>query len=115
MTDENKTTGNALALNTQETLEQLNQEVQSEFITSDREVYKEGLRSLLVQEQKLLKQKASIEQDIKQLHTTRDALGEAFKNGTLHSVEDVRGVVRTVGGNYMVGKANRAVADAFES
>lgn len=99
MTEETKST--ALALNTQETLNAIKKEVHDEFITSDKEVYKEGLRSLLVQEQKLLKQKADmsaeIDTDIEKLKLTREALDEAFKNGTLHSVEDLRGVVRTVG------------------
>lgn len=94
-------TGTALALNTQETLDQIKKEVHDEFITSDKEVYKEGLRSLLVQEQKLLKQKADmnaeIDSDIEKLKLTREALDQAFKDGSLHSVEDVRGVVRTVG------------------
>lgn len=110
MTEEVKQTGTALALNSEETLQQLNKEVQDEFVTSDQEVYKEGLRSLLVQKQKLLKQRASIDDDIAQLDNATIALGEAFKNGSLHSVEDVKGVVRTVGRKA----ATRAVSDEFE-
>lgn len=87
----------ALALNTNETLQNLQKEVMDEFVTSDREVYKAALRSLLTQEQKLNKQKASIDKDIDQLKQVRAALDESFKNGTLHSAEDARGVVRTVG------------------
>jgi hypothetical protein len=90
-------TSTALALNSQESLDALKKEVMDEFITSDKEVFKAAMRSLLTQEQKLNKQKASIDQDIEQLHKARAALEEAFKNGTLHSAEDARGVVRTVG------------------
>lgn len=99
MTDENKTEetkSTALALNTQEALTEIQQEVQNEFITSDREVYKEGLRSLLVQEQKLRRQISQIEKEIGELHQAKLLLDEAFKNGTLHSVEDARGIVRKV-------------------
>lgn len=98
MNEENKTQGQstALALNNQETLDTLKKEVQEEFVTSDREVYKVGLRSLLVQEQKLQRQIEEIKGEIKHLHDAREALDEAFKNGSLHSVADARGVVRQV-------------------
>lgn len=96
-----ETTGRALALNNDDALAELKKEVQEEFITSDREVYKEALRSLMVQEQKLNRQRDEIvkqvEQDIEQLRAARAALDEAFRNGTLHSAQDARGVVREVG------------------
>ncbi len=95
------TTGRALALNNDDALAELKKEVQEEFITSDREVYKEALRSLMVQEQKLNRQRDEIvkqvEQDIKQLHEARVALDGAFKDGTLQSAQDARGVIREVG------------------
>lgn len=109
MAEETKT-GTALALNSDETLQQLNREVQDEFITSDKEVYKEGLRSLLVQKQKLLRQIESINTDIKQLDAAAAALGVAFKSGELHSVEDVKGVVRTVGKRAAI----RSINEEFE-
>lgn len=109
MTDtEKKETGTALALNSEESLKAIQQEVMDEFITSDKEVYKEGLRSLLVQEQKLNRQKAEIDKDIEVLHQARAALDEAFRNGTLHSVEDARGVVRSV------GRRGANLADEFD-
>lgn len=49
MPEETKIPSTDLALNTQETVDQIIKEVQDEFITSDREVYKAGLRSLLIQ------------------------------------------------------------------
>lgn len=96
MTEETQKQSTALALNTQEIADKLMEEVQAEFLTSDREVYKAGLRSLLIQEQKLLQQKASIDADIRQLNEARNALSDAFKSGQLHSVSDARGVVRKV-------------------
>lgn len=95
MPEDQNSVSTALAINA-EAVEQIQKEVQDEFITSNKEVYKAGLRSLIIQEQKLVKQKASIDNDIAQLGAARDALTEAFKNGDLHSVEDARGVVRTV-------------------
>jgi len=86
----------ALALNTQEAVEQIQKEVMDEFVTSDREVYKAGLRSLLIQQQKLEQQKNQIDAEITHLHSARDALTEAFKTGVLHSAADARGVVRKV-------------------
>lgn len=56
-----KETSTALALNNEETLHSLQKEVMDEFVTSDREVYKAALRSLVTQEQKLNKQKVSID------------------------------------------------------
>jgi flagellar biosynthesis/type III secretory pathway chaperone len=109
MTDANQQTGTALALNSDETLQSLKKQVQDEFVTSDKEVYKEGLRSLLVQKQKLLQQIATINDDIKHIDATQAALDEAFKAGTLHSVQDLKGVIRTVSRS-----AARAVSDAFE-
>lgn len=94
MTQELKST--ALMINTQETIDQIKKEVENEFVTSDREVYKAGLRSLLIQEQKLTAQIASINAEITHLHQASDALTEAFKSGQLHSVADARGVVRSV-------------------
>lgn len=97
MNDDDKKTGTAVSLlNSQETVDQIQKEVMDEFITSDREVYKAGLRSLLVHQQKLEQQKASIDAEIAHLALARDALTEAFKNGSLHSVSDARGVVRKV-------------------
>lgn len=96
MPEETKIPSTALALNTQQTVDQIIKEVQDEFITSDREVYKAGLRSLLIQEQKLNQQKAQIDNEIAQLREASNALTEAFKSGTLHSVSDARGVVRKV-------------------
>lgn len=86
----------ALIINNQEAVDQIRKEVEEEFITSDREVYKAGLRSLLIQEQKLTAQIAEINAEITHLHQASDALTEAFKNGQLHSVSDARGVVRSV-------------------
>lgn len=96
MPKETKIPSTALALNTQQTVDQIIKEVQDEFITSDREVYKAGLRSLMIQEQKLNQQKAQIDNEITQLREASNALTEAFKSGTLHSVSDARGVVRKV-------------------
>lgn len=96
MSEDRKTPLTALALNNQEIVDSIVKEVQEEFITSDREVFKAGLRSLLVQEQKLLGQISQINSEIEHLHQARDALTEAFKAGTLHSVQDARGVVRKV-------------------
>lgn len=96
MSEDQNTQSTALALNTQETVDQIMKEVHEEFIASDREVYKAGLRSLLVQQQKLDAQIAQIKSEIDHLHQARDALTEAFKGGTLHSVSDARGVVRKV-------------------
>lgn len=93
---EEKKPSSALMLNSQEAIDSILKEVQEEFITSDREVFKAGLRSLMIQEQKLLQQKASIDADIVVLGQARDALTEAFRKGELHSVSDARGVVRTV-------------------
>jgi uncharacterized protein with PIN domain len=86
----------ALALNSDETLAELQKEVEDEFITSDKEVYKEALRSLKVTEQKLKKQINEIHGELKDLEKAKQALDHAFKNGELHSVEDARGVTRTV-------------------
>lgn len=98
--DQNQNTGTALALNSQEKIDRIVKEVQDEFLTSDEEVFKAGLRSLLVQEQKLVKQKAKItadiDADLQHLADARVALTNAFKTGELHSVEDARGVVRKV-------------------
>lgn len=94
--DQTYTPGTALAINNQEKIDRIIKEVQDEFITSDEEVFKAGLRSLTVQEQKLLKQRASIDADIQHLNAARSALTEAFKAGELHSVQDARGVVRKV-------------------
>lgn len=69
-----ETASTALALNSQETLKELQKEVHEEFVTSDREVYKEGLRSLTIQEQKLRKQIAEIEREIAQVHEAKQAL-----------------------------------------
>ncbi len=112
MSTEENTTGTALAINTQEKVDRIIKEVQDEFITSDEKVYKAGLRSLIIQEQKLIKQKNSIDTDIKHLHDARDALTLAFKNGELHSVEDARGVVRSVNKNIDARDIN--VEDDFE-
>ena len=71
--------GTALALNTNETLAKLQKEVTEEFVTSDHEVYKEALRSLLVQEQKLQKQIADIQREIKDLDSAKVALDDAFR------------------------------------
>ena len=109
MTDANQQTGTALALNSDEKLQTLKKQVQDEFVTSDEEVYKEGLRSLLVQKQKLLQQKATIDDDITHLDAAQAALDAAFKNGTLHSVQDVKGVIRTVGKRA----ATRSVDEEF--
>ena len=94
---EDQKTGTAVSLlNSQETVDQIQKEVMDEFITSDREVYKAGLRSLLVHQQKLEQQKEQIDAEIAHLQQANAALTEAFKNGTLHSVADARGVVRKV-------------------
>lgn len=90
-------TSTALSLNNNEMLSNLQKEVMEEFITSDREVYKEALRSLLVSEQKLERQITEIENEIADLQVAKAALDEAFRNGTLHSAQDARGIVRTVG------------------
>ena len=103
-------TSTALALNSNEVLSSLQKEVMDEFLTSDREVYKEALRSLYLQEQKLKQQIADVESDIKELHAAKAALDDAFKNGTLRSTTDARGIVRTVRSN----SASRRVDDAFE-
>ena len=94
--DTNEENSTALSLNSDAVKNELMKEVQDEFLTSDREVYKAGLRSLVIQEQKLNKQIASIQKDIKELHEAREALGQAFTDGELQSVEDARGVVRKV-------------------
>jgi uncharacterized protein (UPF0335 family) len=86
----------ALALNSDQLIKQIKKEVQNEFLTSNQEVYKAGLRSLIIQEQKLEKQIAQIKSEIKHLHEAREALDDAFKTGALHSVTDARGVVRKV-------------------
>ncbi len=99
MSDENNTQSTAMTINDQSVVEKLLKEVQDEFVTSDREVYKAGLRSLMIQEQKLLGQIAQINADIAHLHQAREALTTAFMNGSLHSVSDARGVVRKVNRN----------------
>ena len=96
MTKSKKSTSTAVALNSEELLSQIKKEVQDEFVTSNQEVYKAGLRSLIVQEQKLQQQITSINAEIAQLHEARAALDEAFRTGVLHSVTDARGVVRKV-------------------
>lgn len=93
---EEDTSSKAITLNSDEKLTALKQEVVDEFETSDSEVYKEGLRSILEQEQQLKKQIRIIENEIRELHSARSALDEAFKSGELKSVEDARGITRTV-------------------
>lgn len=92
----------ALALNSDQLMKQIKKEVQNEFVTSNQEVYKAGLRSLIVQEQKLEQQINNIKNEIKQLHAAREALDEAFKTGVLHSVTDARGIVRKVSAQIAV-------------
>lgn len=86
----------ALAVNGEDVRSQIMKEVQEEFVTSDRKVYKAGLRSLMIQEQQLNKQKVEIDKEINELRAARDALGEAFTKGELQSVEDARGVTMYV-------------------
>ena len=101
MSDEIKEESRALALNNDDALAELKKEVQEEFITSDREVYKEALRGLMVHEQKLKRQLSEIQKQIKdeieQLEQSRTALDQAFKDGSLQSAQDARGVIREVG------------------
>lgn len=112
MSDDKKTPetepSTALALNDDQALAALQKEVAEEFVTSDREVYKKGLRSLMTQEQQLQKQIRSIEAEIKQLHETRVALDEAFKNGSLQSIEDARGITRSVRAKSVSDRIDRS-------
>jgi uncharacterized protein YlxW (UPF0749 family) len=104
----------ALALNNNETLKSLQKEVMDEFITSDREVYKEALRSLLAQEQRLNQQRIDLnkelDEEMAQVAEAKKLLDASFKDGTLHSVQDARGIVRTVGRN----SANQRIEKMFD-
>lgn len=86
----------ALSLNSDEVLSAIQQEVVDEFQTSDKEVYKVGLRSILEQQQQYEKQIRYIQSEITDLQANRKALDNAFKNGELKSVDDMRGVTRSV-------------------
>lgn len=80
----------SLVVNSKETVRKLNEEVRNEFITSSSEVYKEALRSLIKQENILLKQIDTIRQDRDELSFVTTELERAFVEGNLISMEDAK-------------------------
>lgn len=85
-----------IELQGKELITQLKKEVRDEFVTSDQNVYKEGLRTLAIKEQGLNKQINKLKAEVAQLDEMREALDQAFMRGDLHSIKDARGVVRQV-------------------
>ena len=65
MTKENTTP--TAAINSQDRINELDKEVQNEFITSKDEVYREGLRSLITQENEFLMEADKIRQKLEKI------------------------------------------------
>ncbi len=84
----------SLVINSAETVKQLNEEVRKEFITSSEEVYKEALRSLITQENQLLKQLDTIRKDREELSFVSTELEQAFVDGKLISMEDAKRICK---------------------
>ena len=90
----------ALALPKEEVVKKLNQEVQDEYTTSSEEVYKEAKRSLVEQENLLLKQMDTIRRDTEIVKFVGKALEKAFINGDLISEEDAKRVSKQAKAAY---------------
>lgn len=90
---------NELSKPSEEEIKKIQDEIREEFYTSSRSVYKEGLRSLIVQEQKLTQQIEKINLEIQELQKVKEALTTAYINGELRSVTDLHGVIRRVSHN----------------
>lgn len=91
---------NELAVNTRERVQALTQEVLAEFKTSSDEVYKESLRSLIEQQNKLLKQVDDIRKDIEEVEECKKALEAAFVSGALLSMDDALKTVKRASAAY---------------
>lgn len=91
---------NELAVNTRERVQALTQEVLAEFKTSSDEVYKESLRSLIEQQNKLLKQVDDIRKDIEEVEECKKALEAAFVSGVLLSMDDALKTVKRASAAY---------------
>lgn len=79
-----------ITLPTRQLLTRATAEVLAEFCTSSEEVYKEGLRSLIRQENLLLKQVDTIRKDLLELSFVKNALEADFMAGILISEDDAR-------------------------
>ena len=79
-----------ITLPTRQLLTRATEEVLAEFCTSSEEVYKEGLRSLIRQENLLLKQVDTIRKDLLELSFVKTALEAEFLAGVLISEDDAR-------------------------
>lgn len=74
-------------------LEQLQKEVDEEFLASKHEAYKEGLHSIISDIENLNREKERIDYSINRMQEKREKLDEAFKDGTLRDKEDLRNLM----------------------